>query len=80
MDPSWVDPVTVKCVVSIPMVDKGLISVTVLGFHKIANPSDAPAESECMKSHPRQLRWKMVYASTLAHFVSCSRRTSGFST
>jgi hypothetical protein len=71
--------VIMKWVVSMPKVEKGSLRVTVLGFHKMANPPDAPVESVCMDSHPCQLLWNMISASGPAHFVSCSSRMSGFS-
>jgi len=33
-----------------------------------------------MKSHPRQLRWKMVSGFVPTHLVSCNKRIYGFST
>jgi hypothetical protein len=61
-------------------VEKGSLRVTVLGFHKMANPPDTPVESVCMDSHPCQLLWNMISTSGLAHFISYSSRMSGFST
>ena len=77
--PSLVDPKVVKYVFIVPTIEKGQSIVTVMGFHKISNPPDALEDLVCMESHPRQLQWKIVYASDLAHFVSCSRSTYGFS-
>jgi hypothetical protein len=63
--PIWFEPVISKWVIIVPMVAKDLLKETLQGFHKMARPPKAPMESVRIKSHPLQMRWKMVSAFPL---------------
>ena len=77
--PIWFEPMILKWAVIMPMVANDLLKETLQGFHRMARPPEAPVESVRIKSHPLQMRWKMVLASAPAHFVSYNIRISGFS-
>lgn len=70
---------TLKCGMIVPTMDKGWSIVTVVGFHRIANPLVSLVKSVWRDSHPLQQRWEIVSSCAPTHLVSCNGRTFGFS-